>query len=446
MRKTLEYQKLNGLFVFCNKCRSDVNGKSKTAKSCNHPLESQSYKAIVRIPNSGYDRKTKILIARNFEDAVLEFVDFKKQVKNPFVNSIKTAKSVKTYLLIELIPKYIDFMNDEKVPFHMKKHLTKSHILTTKVFLQDFAKFLKTKGFNLKTTELKSITDSVVGKYCEFLETKDYSNYTYNAKIKVMRTFYNYLIEKEDYEIKNVWKKVKLKSEKGTDESISTEDFFGLLEVINETDSFDQIGKTRRNMFKPWMKDLIRLKAYTGRRNAELFAMKWDMIHFEDGKPVFIQSPNIKINRQQNNFDEKDFQFAFVPVAEELSELLEELGLPQNIGSNHYIIAPDVISNRKYLEDFASKSFTFFFKRLKRSYTRQLKHFRKTYITQEDSFINRRISMQHSNYQTTSKHYIDRKEIAKDMVKQGFRIFPKQSIDSELMKMERFEEQFAGDN
>jgi hypothetical protein len=32
--------------------------------------------------------------------------------------------------------------------------------------------------------------------------------------------------------------------------------------------------------------------------------------------------------------------------------------------------------------------------------------------------------MQHSNYQTTSKHYIDRKEIAKDMVKQGFRVFP----------------------
>jgi len=32
------------------------------------------------------------------------------------------------------------------------------------------------------------------------------------------------------------------------------------------------------------------------------------------------------------------------------------------------------------------------------------------------------------------------------MEKQGFRIFPKQSVDSELMKMERFEEQFAGNN
>jgi integrase len=387
-------------------------------------LESQSYKAVVRIPNSGYDRKTKILVARNFEDAVLEFVNFKKQVKNPFTNSLKTIKPAKTTLLIELIPKYIDYMNDVKVPHHMKKHLAHSHIQTTKVFLQDFAKFLKTNGYNLKTIVLKAITDAVVGKYCEFLESKNYSNYTYNAKVKALRTFYNYLIEKEDYVIKNVWKKVKLKSERGTDESISDEDFYALLEVINETDSFDQIGKTRRNMYKPWIKDLIKLKAYTGRRNAELFEMRWNMIHFENGQPVFIQSPNIKINRQQNIFDEKDFEFAYAPVAEELSELLNELGLQQNIGSSDYIIAPDVLTNRKYLEDFASKSFTFFFKRLKRSYTRQLKHFRKTYITQEDSFINRRISMQHSNYQTTSKHYIDRKEIAKDMVKQGFRIFP----------------------
>jgi len=41
------------------------------------------------------------------------------------------------------------------------------------------------------------------------------------------------------------------------------------------------------------------------------------------------------------------------------------------------------------------------------------------------------------DYQTTSKHYIDRKEIAKDMVRQGFRVFPKQSINTELMKMEK---------
>ena len=34
--------------------------------------------------------------------------------------------------------------------------------------------------------------------------------------------------------------------------------------------------------------------------------------------------------------------------------------------------------------------------------------------------------MQHSNY-TTSKHYIDKREVAKQMVKNGFRIFDKKN-------------------
>jgi hypothetical protein len=30
----------------------------------------------------------------------------------------------------------------------------------------------------------------------------------------------------------------------------------------------------------------------------------------------------------------------------------------------------------------------------------------------------------HADYRTTAKHYIDRKEVAKDMVENGFRVFP----------------------
>ncbi len=168
---------------------------------------------------------------------------------------------------------------------------------------------------------------------------------------------------------------------------------------------------------------MIWLKAYTGRRNAELFAMRWNMIHFKDGMPVYIESPNIKLNRQQNNFDEKDFQYAYVPVGEELFELLINLGLTENINSEDYLIAP-AEQNRYNIEKYSSRYFTFFFEKLNRNYTRQLKHLRQTYITREDSFINRGISMQHSNYRTTAKHYIDRKEIAKQMVKNGFRVFP----------------------
>jgi integrase len=268
------------------------------------------------------------------------------------------------------------------------------------------------------------INDSVVGLYCNYLDKKNISNYTYNDKIKTLRSFYIYLIEKEDYTLKNVWKKVKLKSEKPTDISISADDFYNLLSVISPDDAIAKIGKTKRNMYRPWLKDLIKLKAFTGRRNAELFAMRWNMVYFEEGMPIYVESPNIKVNKQQNNFDIKDFQYAYIPVGEELLELLIDLNIAENMDSTNYIIAPE-ITQRESLEKQTSKSFTFYFKKLNRNYKRQLKHFRQTYITREDLFVNGRISMQHCNYRTTAKHYIDRREVAKQMVKNGFRIFDK---------------------
>jgi hypothetical protein len=63
-----------------------------------------------------------------------------------------------------------------------------------------------------------------------------------------------------------------------------------------------------------------------------------------------LQSPNIKVNKQQNNFNQKDFQYAFVPIRAELFDLLIDLGLFNHCGSNSFIIAPGVF-NRKYLED-----------------------------------------------------------------------------------------------
>ena len=424
MKNELEYQKFNGLTVFCNKCKRNIHNKQK-GKKCSHPIDKQVYKAIVRT-GSGYERKTKILKSRDFDKAVKEFLDFKDQVKNPILYQKSFQKS-KSQLLQDAMAMYIDHMNDVNVPFHLQKHLSETHIYSTTIALEIFVRFIISRGINFKTYKLSQINDTIVGHYCDFLDKKYDSNYTYNGRIRTLRTLFNYLIDQEDYNIKNVWKKVKFKSEKPTDISISEKDFFDLLDIVSPDDAIERIGKSNRNMYRPWLSDLIRLKAYTGRRNAELFAMKWNMIYYEGGMPIHIESPNIKVNRKQNNFDEKDFQYTYIPVGEELFELLVELKVEENLNSNEFIIAPE-IGNRINIEKYASKYFTFFFKKLNRKYIRQLKHLRQTYITSEDSFINRGISMQHSNYSTTSKHYIDRREVAKQMVENGFRVFPKRAL------------------
>ena len=80
-------------------------------------------KAVVRIPNSGYERKTKILKSRDFAGAVKEFLDFKEQVLNTILFQEADKKSQSPFLQ-DTIAKYIDYMNDVVVPFHLQKNIS----------------------------------------------------------------------------------------------------------------------------------------------------------------------------------------------------------------------------------------------------------------------------------------------------------------------------------
>lgn len=149
------------------------------------------------------------------------------------------------------------------------------------------------------------------------------------------------------------------------------------------------------------------------------------MVKYEGGVAMYIMSPNIKVNQQQNNFNEDDYVYAIIPDGQELLDLLNRLGLNQKKHSDDYIISPEE-PYRESMEKYCSKCFSFFFSKLNRDYDNevQFKHLRQTYVTAEDLFLRRGFSMQHSKYRTTAKHYVDRKETAKDMVANGFRVFP----------------------
>ena len=154
--------------------------------------------------------------------------------------------------------------------------------------------------------------------------------------------------------------------------------------------------------------------------------MRWNMICYDNDRPLYIESPNIKVNKNKKHFDKNDFEYAKFPVGEEFLELLNDLGLKENRYSDNYLIAPEV-ENRENIEKYAGRYFSFFFKKLKRNYTRKLKHLRHTYVTKEYLFLNTRISLQHTNYRITEKFYVDFGELAKVMIKKGFRIFDKKT-------------------
>ena len=291
MQQNLEFREVNGvkgLTIFCNGCKNEIHhNKGGINSKCIHPIDKQVYKAIIKVPNSGGQRRTKNLISKTFDEAIIEFHKFKEEVNHLHLSFHNPDKSE---YLTDNICMYLDYMQDIDIPYHQMKHRGKDYLKTTESFFNDFKGFVQLKNLEINDFKIYDIDDALVGEYCKYTEYKKGSNYTFNHKIKCLRAFFNYLIKKKEYPIKNVWEGVTLKSEKPTNISISYQDFCDLLKLITPNESSFQIGKTKRNMYKPWLKDVIELKAYTGRRNQELFGMRWNMVKYEDDKPIFIAS------------------------------------------------------------------------------------------------------------------------------------------------------------
>uniref|UniRef100_UPI003216EB07 phage integrase SAM-like domain-containing protein n=1 Tax=uncultured Draconibacterium sp. TaxID=1573823 RepID=UPI003216EB07 len=408
--KRLVYRKFKGLEIRCLKCGKTIHNNVSPYKNCKHPIENTAYRTIVFYNGK---RITKTLVSRSYEGAVKELIDYRTDILNGIIPN--SPVHIKPQLLIDCMAMYLDYLADIDTPNHQKKHNSDGYLNSINSFFNKYKEFIKGKGIDINTLKITDINDHLIGEYYSFLLNRTTSAYTFNHHVKAMRSVYSFLIEKKGYQIRNPFKEIKLKTEKGTNNSISTKDFYALLDIIKPEGAIQKIGKTTiRNMYKYWLKDAIKLKAFTGRRNEEIFVMSWDMINYENGEPIYIKSPNIKLNKLKNNLHQQEYEYTYIPVIKELEDLLIDIGLNENKGSKNYIIAPEILG-RQNMEKVASKSFTFFFKRLNRNYKIQMKQLRSTYITASEIYSYRQVFklQQHTNYRTTAKHYNNQKEIAK---------------------------------
>ncbi len=427
----LEYKKFTGLEIRCLQCGKTIHRNRTPMNGCRHPIEKTAYRAIVVIPGTKKKRISKTLKSRIYVDAVKECLNFRSDVLNGTYQNNVLQENAKPQLVFDCIVKYLDFLEDLNVPEHKKKHNSGRYISSARSHFNTYIQFLESEKINTDLFKVTDVDSKHVGRYYAYLTDNTASNYTFNHRIKAMRALFKYLIETEKYKLENVFKEVKQKTEKGKDMIMTGDDFTALLNIISPENSIKKIGKnTRRNMYKSWLVDAYKLKAYTGRRDEEIFKMKWNMIYFKGDIPVYIKTPNQKVNRLKNLTSEEELDFIYVPIIEELELYLNEIGLKENKSKNAFIIAPEM-KDRNTMVSQASKSFTFFWEKLDRGYDIKLKHLRSTYITANEiySFRQGPKLRQHANFRVTDKHYIDGKEIAKfisnDRSEHRFVVFPK---------------------
>lgn len=428
--------KVKGLCVYCTKCKARVSNKcgatGKRISSCNF-VDKHKYKVMVYIPGTEGVTKTKILETRDETEAIQQATEFKNEMeKSNYSTKIKSAKSNAPFSISDGMGFYVSYLNNETPHEQEHKLRSKAHRDEVKRYFKYFNEYLQSIDIIASVLPIEKLDKNVVGKLKSYLlETRNYAPKTYNKYIQFMRIFINFLIEEFDFRMKNPFKGFKrLKTEVNIN-TITNKEFHGLLDAI-ASENGTQILKNRanplklekKNRYKPWLKDAIMLALYTGRRREEIVSMKFDgIIENEEGEPITICISDFKVNRSNDLSKKEAIKLIYVPIISQLKSLLFEMGYEKNKGKDMYILAPEETMERRTMMDFISKSFSYYYKKLKTGRNIRFYDLRKTYISYLYASFGgeARVVTGHSGEEVMKNHYIDEKVLAE--VAKSFEIF-----------------------
>lgn len=449
--------KWKGISIWCDFCRTSVNQfcledtPHKPIEKCKHKSDWR-YKCTVHVPGTTNTRKTKILEARNYEDAVRESIEFRKSVLTTNLpiheNQIKEIKEEERnqsipLLFLHAVAKYIAWLSGEGIlKHHPKRQRTDAHIKDIERTIALFITTMQENQINMRTIQMSQIKDEMVGIFHEkVLEKLQRSDRTYNKYMGYMSSLLNWYSKSYRVSIPNYFEIAERKKTIHEPKSISPERFEKFISSIHEEDgvkTYKQGKKLKRNMYTPWLADGCKLGLETGCRREELVQMKFsDVIEYEDGT-MNIRVENLKVNRIQNRSHESEKKYSYIPVTTSLRDLLEALGYDHFRRTDTYILAPEIgKEQRRGMMDALSRGFGHYYNLAFPGETLTFKSLRKTYITNLNLFMgNARAITGHSSDQVLTEHYLDKEVIAR-RIAAGFSVFPKDQQRNEELERTR---------
>jgi len=404
MRKlTVPHNPHKGLKIFCRTCRID-NPK------CKH-FDRQVFRVRIHIPGNSKSIRTKFLIADNYNNAVAECVDFERELKsNGYERMAVTFSQTSTdYNIGDAVIKYREYMSGKSKFAHLKKNVSEEHIDECVRYCKKFVENLSLTK-NLKRTRPTDILTEDVSNFYVWAE-ENYSSKTFNKCFIALRTFFEFLIEIENIEMKNPFRKFVPKSVTPSSIDIITEDEFN--QVLAAVDTFNPFitlgGKgEKKNLYKPYLKDGFKLFLLTGGRREEVVDLKWsDIYSTPQGVKLFIID-NLKVKRMKK--DNKECK-KYIGINVDLEDFLIELGMNEKIGTDEYILFPNRDVKTKTIMNDLSKGFSHYKEGAGIKKDISLSNLRKTYLTWHHQVLGNDTGLvsSHSTTQVLEKYYLDPK-------------------------------------
>ncbi len=386
----------DGIKIWCRKCRQHNTG-------CKH-YEHQNYRANYIEPITG-KHKSKILVATEYDDAVIEAINFKKGLEEQ-PNHTPASVDGNDYDLATGIVKYQMYLNGDSEYQQYNKNLTPKYIRETIGFLVQFHDSVKEnrkigwiKPTQINRTDVSYFFGKMKGKY----QPKSVNNI-----IQALTTFFDFLIDKEDIIMKNYFKEcASLPVPKKSIKTIDKEDFEAILKAVDTCNPIlVQNNGKKINLYHTWMKDAFRLFLLAGCRREEIIHLRWSDIFTLKNGTKFFMIGNLKASRIQKT--DKEY-VKYIPIGADLEKVLMDMGMEEKKHSNERIIDPTEEYSTNTMMEKITKAFTHYKKGAGIDGEITLKHLRKTYISWTNQVLGKDTGKitSHAGIKILNDHYLD---------------------------------------
>lgn len=403
IKLTLPKNPYKGLKIFCRTCRVD-NSK------CRH-YDRQVYRVRIHVPGTKNATKSFYLEAKNYNDAIIECALIEKELIQNGFEKVKQIDSLSLtdYSIGDALVKYREYMSGESKYAHLKKNLTQEHIDECVRFCWKLVENVALTK-NIKRTRPTDIKIEDVSNFYKWAE-QNYSPTTFNKCFNAIRTFFEFLIDIENIDMKNPFRNFVPKVVTPSNIDIITEDEFN--QILAAVDTYNPYitlrGKgEKKKMFKPFLKDGFKLFLLTGGRREEVVDLKWsDIYSTPQGIKLFIFD-NLKVNRIKKDSKERK---KYIGINADLEDFLIELGMNEKIGKDEYILSPNRDRITKTMMSDLSKGFTHYKNGAGIKKDISLSNLRKTYLTWHHQILGDDTGLvsSHSTTHVLDKYYLDPK-------------------------------------
>lgn len=388
-----------GLKIYCHKCKLDN-------PSCNH-YDIQKYRVRIHISGTKNKKVTKVLKSRDYKDAVSEAILIEKELKANNYQKVKTSSSGNDYSIVDAVIRYNQYLSGNYEFAQHVKDVSKGHKDECIRFCTYFCNSFK-GAKNIEITRIIDVTKNDVARFYLWANGHFGSEVSFNKCMGALKAFFKFLIDIEEINMKNPFESYTSKKKiKKNIETLTKDEFENVVSAIDTANPIVKLGGKgeKKNLYRFYLKDGFKLFLLTGGRREEVVDLKWSDILITIEGTKFFKIDNKKVNRQKSSDD----YVKYLPINQDLFELLIKLGYNEKKTTSDFILYPERKVKSITIMNDLSKAFTHYKKEAGITKSISLKNLRKTYITWLRLAMGKDtgILTSHGGEQVLLDHYID---------------------------------------